>query len=108
MKVFRPIGSNVTVSVSTSSATAAVSVSNPVSSASKRVIRIVNGSDLAAGPITMFVRTGAGSQTATSASLPLMAADTIILPYPDDHTNVGIIATGSSTAYAQAGVMDDC
>jgi hypothetical protein len=102
-QVFSPTGNNVSITVSTSSASSAVPVSN-ATSAGKRVIRLTNNSPLAA-PILMTAKTGVGSQTATVADVPVNPGGEIILPYPDDHTHVGVIGSGSSSLYAQPGVL---
>lgn len=106
MSVFRPTGDNVNIATSTSSASAAVPENNPAGSAKPRVMRLVNGSALAA-PQAMFVKTGPGAQTATNANAPVNPGAELIIPYPEGHTQVGVIAAGVSVLYAQPGVMEN-
>ncbi len=106
VQVFRPIGANQSISASTSSASSAAPVTNPITPGQQRVVRVVNGGDLVTSAVA-FACTTVGGSTATSSDSPITAGSELIIPYPDNHTHVNIIATASIAVYVQPGIMED-
>lgn len=86
------VGQAVTISASTSSA-------NEDIITGQHQLRISN-----AGSVVAFVRSGRGTQTATTDDLPVLPGESIIITMSSDHSNVAAItATGTATVYAIPG-----
>lgn len=80
------------VSASTTSANATLLTTN------NGALRVTNGTTAVA-----FVRSGNGTQTATTSDFPIAPNTTVVVDKDPNHTNVGVIlSTGTGTVYVQA------
>lgn len=95
---FRASGPTLSISATTTSAGG--TWTQPVA-ANSPVVRIVNS-----GSVVVFVRTGKGAQTATSADVAIAPNAAAVLFLGNDDGIAAICATGTATVYATPGYGD--
>lgn len=89
---FRPLGSTVPVSASTTSAPAAIPTGNAA-------LRIFNSTSAIA-----FFKTGSGDQTATTTDTPVAPNSVEVFTVPESHNGFAcVLSTGTGTVYATRG-----
>lgn len=96
MTAFRPSGSTVTLSATTTTSGAAIGGASP-----SKTIRLVSPPTNTA---LVFVEFGGPSVTSTTAKMPILPGSIEIFLVSDDLTHIaGITASGSATIYVTPG-----